>query len=169
MCKTPLETRVSEMETEAAALTPITMNSIPELRTLLGLGDDVEPLDVLKAAISQIRNAGKSLRDTLLNSVLDKKLKGGDDAQAKLVRRMIASEMQNSDLKLTGDDEKDEKTVSEMVDTLINSNDDVKEIVSEMIAAPPAPPVTGKERNGEARELKVGYKSPTIRVRSAQR
>jgi hypothetical protein len=163
-----VEVKVGEMETEVAAVKPLMLNSIPELRKLLGLADDVEPLKVLEMAISQIKQASKTVKDALLATVLDKKLKGGDESQAKLVRRLIASEM--GDFNVTGNAEADEKTVSEMVNSIVDSSDDMKVLVSEMQEAPAAPPVSGNSRDGNSnRELKAGFASSTIRVRSAGR
>lgn len=166
-----LETRVSEMETEAAAVQPIMLNSIPELRKLLGLGNDVEPLKVLEAAIAQIKEAGKSIRDGLLAAVLDKKLKDGDKDKVSLVRTLIASEMKDREFHPTGNAEADEATVSEMVTSIIDSHSDVKTLVAEMTEAPANPPNTGDDRNrgNSNRELKPGFQSSTIRVRSVSR
>jgi hypothetical protein len=161
----PLEQKVSEMETAEATAKP-TLDLIPDLRKLLGLKDDTEPLAVLQATISQLREAGKSLRDSVLDSVLDKRLKGGDDKDRALVKRVIVGEMKDKEFQLTGEQEKDEKLVSEMVNEIINSSDDLKETISEMESAPASPPPSGGKR-GEPRELKAGFRSKSIRVRSA--
>lgn len=163
----PLTTQVSEMETTVEATAPV-MATIPDLRKLLNLADNVADIDVLKAAVTEIRKAGKSLRDSVLESVLGKKLSGGDEATNKLVRKAIASEMA-TDLALSGDEDADTKLVGEMVDAIIDADDDLKKLVSEMQEAPPAPPVTERSRDGGQRELKPGYKSSSIRVRSARR
>ena len=167
--RTPLETKVSEIETAQAAVLPL-MNSIPDLRKLLGLGNDVEPLDVLKAAIAQIKQAGQSVKDSLLATVLDKKLKGDDEKQVNLVRRLIVSEMRGREITLSGDPDADEKTVSEMVNSIVDGSDDLKEMVSEMESTPASPPNTGDDRGKSgARELKPGYSNSNIRVRSVSR
>ena len=54
-----------------------------------------------------------------------------------------------------------------MVDGIINSDDDLKSVVSEMEETPAAPPVTAEER-GKPRELKAGLTTSNIRVRSAR-
>lgn len=169
--RTPLETRVSEMETAVAAVEPITLDSIPKLRKLLGLGDDVEPIKVLEAAIAQLKSAGKTLRDSLLANVLDKKLKGDDEEKAGLLRRLIASEMSTREFTVTGDTEKDEQTVSEMVNEIIDGDESLKKTYSEMSAIPASPPNTGNNRGTgtQQRELKPGFSDSRIRVRSVSR
>lgn len=167
----PLETRVSEMETAVSAVEPITLDSIPKLRKLLGLADDTEPIKVLEAAISQLKAAGQNLRDSLLATVLDKKLKGGDEEKGALVRRLIASEMKSREIQLSGDGDTDEQTVSEMVNSIVDGDESLKKTVSEMLDTPAAPPGSSEDRgrgNGN-RELKAGFSNSRIRVRSVTR
>lgn len=162
----PLETKVGEMETAEATVKP-TLDLIPDLRKLLKLDENTEPLVVIQTAVKHLRDAGKSLRDSVLDSVLAKKLKGGDEKDRRLVQRIIVGEMHEKDFTLTGDTEADEKAVTEMVNEIVNSNDDLKEAVSEMESAPASPPNSSTDRHGERRELKAGDKTSTLRVRSA--
>jgi hypothetical protein len=161
----PLTTKIGEMETAEATVKP-TLDLIPDLRKLLGLEESADSVAVISAAISNLRERGKSLRDSILNTVLDKKLKGGDEKNRNLVRRLIVGEMNERDLKLTGDSEKDEKLVSEMVNEVVSSNDDLKEIVSEMEQTPPSVPNTSQDRGNQSRTLKAGDKTSNLRVRS---
>jgi hypothetical protein len=163
----PLETKVNEMTTEADAVKP-TLDLIPDLRKLLKLDDNAEPLAVISATITHLREAGKDLRDSVLNKVLEKKLKGGEEKDRALVRRVIVGEMRDRDITLTGDADKDEKAVTEMVNEVISGSDDLKEIVSEMEDTPPAVSSTGsQDRSGKTRELKPGTTTANLRVRSA--
>jgi hypothetical protein len=163
--KTPLETQVTEMTADAAAVQP-TLDIIPQLRSLLGLADDVDDVTVLGKALSQIRDAGKTVRDSILEAVLSKKFK--DEGTKKLVQRLIVSEMDGlRDFKATGNSSDDEKVVSEMVNTFIDGDEAIKAQVSEMESTPPALPTTERDRNGR-RELKVGTTTSRIRVRSAR-
>jgi len=163
--KTPLETKVGEMEGEAAALQP-TLALIPEFRRILGLADDVDDVTVLAKALGSIKDAGKTVRDSILESVLVKKFK--DVGTRSLVKRLIVSEMDDlRDFKATGNSTDDEKTVSEMVNTFIDGDDSIKAQVSEMEETPASPPTTERSRNGQ-RELKVGTTTSRIRVRSAR-
>ena len=163
--KTPLETKVGEMEGEAAALQP-TLALIPEFRRILGLADDVDDVTVLAKALGSIKDAGKTVRDSILESVLVKKFK--DEGTRSLVKRLIVSEMDDlRDFKATGNSTDDEKTVSEMVNTFIDGDDSIKAQVSEMEETPASPPTTERSRNGQ-RELKVGTTTSRIRVRSAR-
>lgn len=164
----PLETQVSEMETTATAVAPITDVEIPSLKKALGLDESADAITVLKAAAAFVREQGKTVREALLDGALKSKKLDGDDKNVKLARRLIVGEMKDMDFTPTGDKEADEKTVSEMVNRIIDSSDDLKEIVSEMEENPPAPPSTERQR-GSQRELKTGMTTTNIRVRSAAR
>jgi len=163
--KTPLETKVSEMEGDAAAVKP-TLDLIPDFRKLLGLSDDVDDLTVIGKALEAIRESGKTMRDTILNSVLGKKFQ--DEGTRSLVQRLIVSEMDDvRNFKATGDTAADERVVSEMVNSFIDKDESLKSQVSEMEGTPASPPGVERSRNGQ-RELKVGMTTQRIRVRSAR-
>jgi len=161
----PLEEKLSEMETAAAAVEPVTAE-IPALRKILGLAEDADEVAVLKSAVEFIRAQGKSIREAIIDKVLKSKKLDADDPNAKLARRIIIGEM--TEFQPTGRSEADEQTVTEMVNKVIDGDEQLKEIVSEKEGAPPAVPSTERER-GERRELKPGLKTSTIRVRSLNR
>lgn len=165
--RSPLESQISEMTAEATAVKPV-VSLIPDFKKLLGLADDTDDLNTVQAVISHLRSQGKSLRDSVLTSVLDRRLKGGEEKDRKLVHSLIASEMRDQEVHLTGDTEKDEKIVSEMVNSIIDSREELKEIVSEMEEAAPSLP-SGLGDRGKPREIKAGLKTASIRVRSATR
>jgi hypothetical protein len=166
----PLEEKVGEMETAASAVVPVTAE-IPSLKSALGLSENADDVTVLKAAIKFVREQGKSVREALLDKVLKAKKLDGDDKDVKLARRLIVGEMRGDDFTPTGDVEADEKTVTEMVNRIIDSSDDLKEIVSEMEGAPPSvPDAGGRGRGGEGvrREMKPGLTTSNIRVRASR-
>jgi len=161
--KKPLETKVSEMETTADEIKP-TLDLIPQLRMLLGMDESAEPVNVISAAVAELRKAGKSLRASVLATVLDKKLKGGEERDRKLVTRLIAGEMASREVKLTGDAEKDEETVSKLVGEIIDSSTDLKSIVSEMESTPPS--ITNSPKpDGSKTDYKPGTVTSNIRVK----
>jgi uncharacterized membrane protein YkvA (DUF1232 family) len=163
--KTPLETQVGEMTADAATIKP-TLDLIPEFRRILGLSDDTDDVTVLGQALTSIKDAGKTVRDSILESVLVRKFK--DDGTRSLVKRLIVSEMDDvRNFKATGNSDNDEKVVGEMVNTFIDRDDAIKAQVSEMEGTPASLPGTERQRSGE-RELKPGYTSTRIRVRSAR-
>lgn len=162
--KKPLEDKISEMQTEAAKAKPA-LDLIPGLKKLLHLGDDVDEIGVLSAAISHLKAEGKSLRESVLDSVLAKRLKGGSDADRALVRRVLVGEMVNREFTLTGEKEKDEKIVSEMVTEIIDADESLKVTVSEMEAAPPAPPTT-QNMPGTAEAWKPGMSTANVTVKA---
>jgi hypothetical protein len=162
----PLEDQVSEMETEAKATAPV-LDLVAQLRKILNLGNDEDDVSVLTKGVTEIRSAAKAVRAALIDNAIAKKIKG-DSADAVLARRLIVGEMKDKEISLTGDDEADEKTVGEMVNTIIDSEDRLKEIVSEMEDLPATPPSTSKtDRDASPRELKAGFKNSRITVRSA--
>lgn len=162
--KKPLETKISEMEAAAAATKPA-LDLIPDLRKLLKLDDDADEISVIQSALNYFKAEGKKLRETVLDSVLAKRFKGGSDNDKALVRRLLVGEMESRDVKITGDEEKDEKAVSEMVTEIVDGDSSLKELVSEMENAPPAPPTTG-DRQQQDGEWKPGYESTNVRVKA---
>jgi hypothetical protein len=163
--KTPLQEQVGEMTHEAEVVKP-TLDLIPEFRRILGLSDDTDDVTVLGKALASIRDAGKTVRDSILESVLTRKFK--DDNTRSLVKRLIVSEQEDlRNFRASGDDEKDLKVVSEMVNNFIDSDPSMKAQVSEMEGTPPSPPGTQLDRSGQ-RELKPGLTTSRIRVRSAR-
>lgn len=164
----PLETQVSEMTEEAKKSKPA-LDLIPEFRKLLGLTDESDDLVTVQAVVAYLRAHGRQLRDAVLDKVLLKKLTGGEEKDRALVRSLIATEMRDRNFVPTGEDEKDEQAVSEMVNSIIDSNELLKTTVSEMMEAPPNVTNTERDRSKPARELKVGTVTKSIRVRSASR
>ena len=162
----PLEEQVSEMSTSAEAVKPV-VAEIPDIRKLLGLANETDDVTVLKSAIEFIRTQGKTIRDSILDSVLKSKKLDVNDPNAKLARRIIIGEM--TEFQPTGDSAKDEQTVTEMVNRVIDGDEQLKEIVSEMEGAPPNPPEGTKPDPTTSRELKPGLTTSTIRVRSLTR
>lgn len=165
----PLDTKIGEMEAAATAVAPITEVEIPSLKKALGLAEDADAVTVLKAAVSFVREQGRSVREALIDGALKAKKLDGDDSNVKLARRLIVGEMAQEDFTPTGDKKKDEQTVAEMVNRIIDSSDDLKEIVSEMEAAPPAVPSRERSREDSTRELKPGTTTSNLRVRSLSR
>lgn len=166
----PLTEKVSEMETENGELQK-DADLIPEIRKLFSMSDDASILDVLGAAAASLKNAGRSVRNSIVDEVLGKKFK--DEDTLKLVRRLVVAEMDtnHSDLKLTGDAAADKKAVDEIVSEMIDGDDELKEMVSEMEETPRRVPNTSRDdrQGGEKSELKPGFSNSRIRVRSASR
>lgn len=163
----PLETKVSEMETAATATAPV-LDLVAELRKVLHISDDVEPVEVLKRGVTEIRSAAKKVREALISEAIMKKIKGDSD-DAVLARRLLVGEMKDKEITLTGEADADQKTVSEMVNTIIDGEESLKKMVSEMEGTPASPPQHSTDRHGSGgtRELKPGYSDKRISVRSA--
>lgn len=161
----PLETKVAEMESDKAKAEPV-LNLIPEFRKALGLADDVDELGTVQAVITHLRAQGKKLRETVLDSVLAKRLKGGEEGDRVLLRRVLVGEMMNREISLTGDATADEKVVSEMVNEIIDGDESMKKMVSEMEETPISPPGTQPPAPGSEKTWKPGMSTSTVRVKA---
>jgi hypothetical protein len=160
----PFESKVAEMETDKEKSDSV-LGLIPEFRKVLGLNEDTDELGTVQAVISHLRAQGKSLRESVLDAVLAKRLKGGEEADRILLRRVLVGEMSNREISLTGDSDKDEKLVSEMVTEIVDADSSLKKLVSEMEEAPPAPPGTRQPNPGE-RAWKPGMSTSNVRVKA---
>lgn len=161
----PLSTKVSEMETNTAALKS-QADLIPEIRKALGIEDSADPLEVVKRLVEEAKKAGRGVRERILDQLLEKKFKDvGDKNLLSLIRRTLVSEMESSNITISGDDDKDQKAVSEMVNGVIDADADLKALVSEMQETPPRLPGSPVDRS-EVKELKAGHEDSNIVVRS---
>jgi hypothetical protein len=162
----PLAEQVSKLEETTKDKEKEQVDLLSEIRRLFGIAEDAPVLDVLKKAAEELSNAGRAVRDSLLSDVLKGKFK--DDRTRTLVQRLVAAEMSDRNVELSGDNEADKKIVTEMVNNFINEDDDLKSMVSEMEGDPADPPGTGKTDDSGKREIKEGYESSNIRVKAAQ-
>jgi hypothetical protein len=124
----PVEDKVTEMEGDAAQFKRIT-DLFPQLKKVLQLEDDADDVSVVTAAITHLKAEGKAMRERILDNVISKRLKGGSDADRALVRRVLVGEMATREISLTGDEAKDEKAISEMVNEVIDGDDSLKKTV----------------------------------------
>jgi hypothetical protein len=143
------------------------LDLFPQLRSMLGLKDDTDEISVVSAVITKLKAEGKSMRESLIDKVLDKRFKGGSDSDRALVRRVLVGEMESRDVKLSGNSEEDEKTVSDGITQIIDSDDNLKKSVSEMENAPPDPPNTQDDGKGNStKEWKPGMSTSNVRVKA---
>jgi len=162
----PLEAQVAEMEGKDAKIKPA-LDLFPQLRSLLGLKEDADEISVVSAVVSKLKSEGKSLREGLIDKVLDKRFKGGSDSDRALVRRVLVGEMETRDVKLSGNSDEDEKTVSDNITQIIDGDENLKKSVSEMENAPPDPPGAGTGENGNSTtEWKPGTSTANVRVKA---
>lgn len=162
----PLSDKVSEMEGDAAILKP-QADMIPELRKVLGISDDADPIDVVKNLIEEARRVGRGIKEGILDSLLAKRFKNVDGPTLNLVRRSLVGEMNG--VEIAGDDahrEEDEKKLGEMVNSVIDADPDLKALVSEMEQAPPNLQSTERDRGNEKPEMKAGTETAYLSVRS---
>lgn len=162
--KKPLSEQINDLEKKNSETEKENVDLLAEIRRLFHIADDAPVLDVLKKAAEELSSAGRAVRDALLSDVLKGKFK--DDRTRSLVQRLVAAEMASNDVELSGDNEKDKKLVTEMVNNFINEDEELKEMVSEMEGGSADPP--GTKTDDDRREIKEGYESKNIRVRAAQ-
>jgi hypothetical protein len=167
--KKPLQEKVSEMETAAEAAKP-DLELIPEIRKLLGMKEDDDVLDVIGNTLAKLKESGAAARDAILQSVLNKKFK--DENTAKLVKKVIAGEMDG--FEISGDKEKDEKEIDTKVNELVNADDDLKAMVSEMEDGDgkgkgESGSFEREDRRTKDREVKDGYENSRMTVVKARR
>jgi hypothetical protein len=163
----PLQTKVGEMEAEAASLKP-QAEIVPELRKALGIAEDADPLEAVKRLLEEAKKAGSGLKERILDDLLAKKFKDvKDQSMLSLIRRTLVGEMESQEIELSGDDEKDEKKIGEMVNSVIDDDADLKALVSEMEQAPARVQNAGDERGrSDNKELKAGDETALVSVRS---
>jgi hypothetical protein len=165
-CK-PLNTKVSEMETENEAAQE-NVALMAKLREALGLDADADILEVIKKNLTALKESTKDAREAILDGVLKQRFK--NDKDRALVRRVLASEMKNAEL--PDDPEEKKVKVTEMVNNFIDNDDDLKEIASEMESGGgtdlPNGDRSNDRSNGGKRELKPGYENDRIKVRKAR-
>lgn len=166
--KKPLEEKISE-QTKAAEAAQPELDLLPEIRKLLGLNEDGDILEVLGKTMKQLKEAGKTAKDAIIDKVLAQKFK--DEKTRGLVRRVLASEMY--EVEFVGDEEKDTKAISEKVNEMVDADAEIKALVSEMEDGGSGEGDGGstqsrKERGGE-REIKDGFSNSNIAVRKARR
>lgn len=164
----PLNEKVSEME-EAAKEAQPKVEQLSEIHKLLGIQEDGDILEGIKTVLATLKEAGKTARDAILDSVIQKKFK--DETTHKLVKRLLTAEM--TDVELSGDKDKDEKLIEEKVNEMVNADDDLKELVAEMDEGRSKEgetrTVQSSNGNRETRKLKDGYSDERITVHKARR
>lgn len=162
--KTPLETRITEMEGEKTAADE-QATLISKLREALGINEDADILEVVGATMAELRKSTVKAREAILDGVLIKRFK--DETQRGLVKRILATEMENTEFPDESDDAAKLK-ITEMVNSAIDNDESLKALASEMEDGGGAS-VNGGGSEGEtkrsgSRELKPGYSNERIAV-----
>jgi len=166
--KKPLAEQISEMEKkDEAAEENVTL--ISKLREALGISEDADILEVVGKTLDELKKNTTKAREGILNSVLEKRFK--DDTQRGLVRRILATEME--DAEIPDDAEAAKIKIAEMVNTAIDEDEQLKALASEMDSGGGANLNGGgsegeKGRTGKKREIKPGYENERIKVRPAR-
>jgi len=160
--KTPLETKVSEMEAAVGDLQP-KADLMVEIRKVLGIAEDADPLEALGELMTKVKTAAKDMQESIFNDVLEKKFK--NEKTRNLVKKLFVTEMETP----SDEEDKDElkKKVTEMIDARIDSDDDLKALASEEVGGGASLSSAPSDR-GNPRELKPGYANDNIEVTSAK-
>jgi hypothetical protein len=163
-----LKTKVSEMEGKQEEADKNT-TLITKLREALGIDENADLLEVVGATLKELKASSVKVREGILETVLAKRFK--DDKDRKLVRRILASEMQTDEFP-DGEDDEAKLKITEMVNKAIDEDDDLKAMASEMEDTGGTNAGGGDtgdktRRSNGKRELKPGYSDDRISVRKA--
>src|SRR5262245_6371764 len=169
--KKPLETKVSEQEATIED-SKSNVDLVAEIRKLLGISEDGDVLEVLSKTMDQLRAAGRTAKDAILDAVLEKKFKGDEQKVNRgLVKRLLASEMDK--IELDGNEAKDREAVESKVNEMIEGDSELKEIVAEMQDThdeeDSGRSVETSNGDRKARKIEDGYANDRIAVRKARR
>lgn len=159
-----LEGKVSEMETKDEE-SKKTIDLISKLRKLLGIDDEADVLEVVGMTLAELKKQTGKAREAILDGVLKSRFK--DETHRSLVRRLVVSEMADAEIP-DGDSDAAKLKVTEMVNTFIDADPQLKELASEMTDGGGANPPGGDEpdRDGDKnREIKPGFENDRISVR----
>jgi hypothetical protein len=163
-----LKTRVTEMEGAQEDAEKNT-DLIAKIRTALEIDESADVLDVIGKTLTELKAQGIKAREGILDTILTKRFK--DEKQRKLVRRVLATEMENIEIP-DGSDDAAKVKITEMVNKAIDEDEDLKELATEMEDGGGANSDGGghegqSRREGTQRELKPGYSNDRITVRKA--
>ena len=156
--KKPLEEKVGEMEGEAEALKP-EADLVGEIRTALGLDEKGDPLAAIGELMTKLKDSAKDMRDRAFDNVLEKKFK--NENTRNLVKRLLVTEMASEE---SVDEDEFTNKVTEMVEEKIETDDDLKALVSETEVGGGRAVAGAAANRGAARELKPGYENENISV-----
>lgn len=158
----PLETKVSEQETEIEELKP-EVDTLAKVREALGIDEKTDVLESLGVMMVKVKEIAKNAKDNIVDKVLAEKFK--DENTRGLVKLALTSEMANLEIEDESDESK--KKVTEMVDGAVEKNEILRSLVGEQSSSGSTfstPPVDRGKR-----EIKPGYANSNIEVRKARR
>lgn len=160
--KTPLETKVNEMEGEITELTE-DKDELAKIREALEIDDKADILETVGQMMVKVKDIAKGAKDAVLDAVLAEKFK--DENTRGLVKLALTSEMNSIEIEDEGDESK--KKVTEMVDGAVEKNEILRALVGEQSASGSTFQGSSVERG--TREIKDGYEDSNIAVRKARR
>ena len=161
----PLSDQISEMESNKEGAEE-NATLITKLREALGIDEKADILEVVGTTLTELKKNAVKARESILDEILSKRFK--DEKNRKLVKRVLATEMKSAEIP-DGNDDATKVKITEMVNEFIDSDEDLKELASEMESGGGANLGTGEEndRTGNVRELKPGFENERIAVRKA--
>jgi len=161
--KAPLETKVSEMESEVEEAKP-TVDLMAEIRKALKLDEGGDVLAALSEIKEKAVQAAKSAKDRMFDEVLEKKFK--NENTRTLVKRLLVSEMETSEdeEEEEGDEGDKMKKIEEMVNSKIDEDEELKALIDGTeIGGGRAPAGKQNDRTGD-KPLEPGTETENISV-----
>ena len=142
----PLETKIGEMEASAAEIQP-NVDTVSSLREKLGLKPEDNIVEAVTDLIDRVEGAARSEIKTFVDSAIEKLVGKDNERGVKLVRRLVGEMETRYEGEL--DDDLKEKITSDL-QTEIDSDEDIKGIVTEMSTEDSGPTdrSTGGKRPG---------------------
>lgn len=125
--KKPLETKISEMETEAENSNG-NADLLTKIREALGIDENADILAIVGETVGKLKQAVQDSREKMFDEVLEKKFK--NENTRNLVRRLAVSEMQSEDTEEM-DEDKYREHVEKRVTEMIENDADLKALASE--------------------------------------
>lgn len=127
----PLETKVSEMEIAATAAEP-KITAFDEICGKLGVGDGENPVEKLVVLMEKVEGAAKAHVQALVDKAVEK-VAGKNERAQSIVKRLVGEQAIVDEFKDRGENDKDlEGEIQKRVSEMIEDDEDVKAIVSEM-------------------------------------
>lgn len=160
--KEPLSKTIGEMTTAADVVKP-ELDILAEIRKILGLGENDNPLDSVAELHEAVEDHSKGRVRNFIKEAIKGKVKS--ERAANLVNRMVGEQIEADFMDFDGDDDKLKKEIDGKLDTYLDEDEDVKAIVGEMHEEPARKPSDGgrsmggkstRNRESEGRSSRTG-------------
>lgn len=107
------------------------VDEIQKLRTFFGIDEKKGVYDALVEMAEKFSGLSKKMLQSALDAILEEKVP--NERARKLVSRLVTvTEMRRNDLEFIKDNEQIEKEITEKVEELVNEDEEIKSVITEM-------------------------------------